>query len=313
MNSDMIVEGELVPVAARLPGSAGSRPTVERLAAAFLLSHQGNTREAYQRDLAHFAAWCARHEVDMLAVTRAHLDAYTEQQRRDGAAPATISRRLSALSGFYAYAVEEGVLARNPAARVRRPKVGDNVQSTGLSKEEAVILLDAAEAHSPRTAVVVQLLLLLGLRVSELCRARVEDLGYERGHRVLTVTRKGGRRQRMVIPPRAIDALERYLAGRDSGPLVATATGRPMDRHAVWRLLRRLARDCLPHLADRLHPHDLRHACATLALDAGAELRDVQDLLGHADPRTTRRYDRARHNLDRSPTYAVAGLLAGRR
>jgi len=67
----------------------------------------------------------------------------------------------------------------------------------------------------------------------------------------------------------------------------------------------------LARVPKHITPHSLRHACATLALDAGAELRDVQDLLGHADPRTTRRYDRARNRLDRSPAYAVAAALAG--
>ena len=68
-------------------------------------------------------------------------------------------------------------------------------------------------------------------------------------------------------------------------------------------------RTAVPEKADTLHPHDLRHAFVTLSLDAGASLRDVQDAAGHADPRTTRRYDRARHNLDRHPTYALAGLI----
>lgn len=334
-----------------LPAHTQARSgAAERLAAAFLLSYEGNTRAAYARDLTDYGRWCQEYDVDILAARRVHLDAYVEHLRRSGVTAATLARRLSALSSFYAYAVDEQVVEHNPAARVRRPKVGENVQSTGLSAAEARVLLTAAERHSARAAVVVNLLLFCGLRVSELCTATVADLSYERGHRVLTVTRKGGRRQKMVIPPRAIDALDRYLAERAKAaqaaaapadaepahaeraqaepahaerteaesaqperagrqPLVATATGRPTDRHAIWRLLRRLAVDALPHLADSLHPHDLRHACATLSLDTGASLRDVQDLLGHQDSRTTRRYDRARHNLDRSPSYALATLL----
>lgn len=281
-----------------------------QLAAAFLLAHQGNTRAAYARDLGDFARWCADHELDPLLLQRVHVDAYAEELRRRGAAASTVRRRLAAVSGFFSYAVDEGAVTRNPAARVRRPATGDNVQSTGLTAAEAATLVRAAGSDGPRSEVVVLLLLLLGLRVSELCRSTIADLGQQRGHRVLTVTRKGGRRQAMVVPPRASAALDRYLAGRVEGPLVTTATGRPLDRHAVWRLVRRLATWAVPHLADRLHPHDLRHTCATLALDAGAPLRDVQDLLGHADPRTTRRYDQARHNLDRSPTHRLAVLLA---
>jgi integrase len=78
---------------------------------------------------------------------------------------------------------------------------------------------------------------------------------------------------------------------------------------AAGTRLRKLARRAVPEKADSIHPHDLRHAFVTLSLDAGASLRDVQDAAGHADPRTTRRYDRARYNLDRHPTYALAGLV----
>lgn len=296
---------------AALPAPTQTQPTTaDRLAAAFLLSHSGRTREAYARDLTHYGNWCAANHIDPLTARRIHVDAYREHLTSSGAAPATIVRRLAAVSGFYSYGLDEGILDHNPAARIRRPKVGDNVQSTGLSTAEAAALLAAAEHHSPRTAAAVNLLLFCGLRVSELVNARVTDLAYERGHRILTITRKGGRRQKMVIPPRATDALTTYLDGRTQGPLIATATGKPVDRHAIWRLLRTLAKDALPHLADTIHPHDLRHACATLALDAGASLRDVQDLLGHQDTRTTRRYDRARHNLDRSPVYALANLIS---
>jgi integrase/recombinase XerD len=89
-----------------------------------------------------------------------------------------------------------------------------------------------------------------------------------------------------------------------------TAGGRRLDEPAAFRMVRRLARAAGLDCADRLSPHSLRHAFVTLALDAGVSLRDVQDAAGHADPRTTRRYDRARHNLDRAATYAVAAHLA---
>jgi len=88
-----------------------------------------------------------------------------------------------------------------------------------------------------------------------------------------------------------------------------TRTGTRWHRTEAWRALRRLAKKAVPEKTGSLHPHDLRHAFVTLSLDSGASLRDVQDAAGHADPRTTRRYDRARHRLDRHPTYALAGLV----
>jgi integrase/recombinase XerD len=87
-----------------------------------------------------------------------------------------------------------------------------------------------------------------------------------------------------------------------------TAGGRQLDRHAASKVIVRLARAA--GISKRITPHSLRHTFVTLALDAGAQLRDVQDAAGHADPRTTRRYDRARNSLDRNPTYAVAAHIA---
>ncbi|HWH02001.1 MAG TPA: tyrosine-type recombinase/integrase, partial [Pilimelia sp.] len=116
-------------------------------------------------------------------------------------------------------------------------------------------------------------------------------------------------------PPGAAAALDAYLAQRAAaqgvpvpalaGPLLVTATGRRLDRHAVFRLVRRLARDAGLPAWQRLSPHSLRHAFATTARAEGVALEDVQDAMGHADPRTTRRYDRDRHNLDRDPGYAI--------
>lgn len=291
--------------------TASEPPPWHAVASGFLLAYAGATRSAYAADLRHYLTWTAALApgTDPLGVSRTHIDTYASDLAAAGLSPATVARRLAALAGFYAYAVDEGQLERSPVTRVRRPAVGEHTTSTGLDRAELSALVAAAESDGPRSLVVVLLLGLNGLRVSEVAGARAEHLGTERGHQVLTITRKGGRTARIPLAPRTATAVQAYLVGRTSGPLLVTRTGAGMDRHAIWRLLRRLARDAVPAKAASIHPHDLRHAFVTLSLDAGASLRDVQDAAGHADPRTTRRYDRARHHLDRHPTYALAGLI----
>lgn len=294
---------------APVPG-AGPRWDASQVAAGFLLGYSGNTRAAYGRDLESWFGFCHTLGVDPLDVTRAHVDAYARQlDEVDHRSPSTVARRLSAIGGFYRWAVNEDLVARNPVAAVRRPKVGTDTVSTGLDRDELAALFGAAAADGPRSQALVLLLGLNGLRISEALRADVGDLGTERGHRVLVITRKGGKRSTVPLAPRTAEAIDAMVGRRKGGPLFMTATGARLDRVAAWRTLRRLARDAVPDKADSLHPHDLRHAFVTLSLDAGASLRDVQDAAGHADPRTTRRYDRARNNLDRHPTYALAGLV----
>lgn len=302
---------DLAPIAPRTLASAGVTPrSAEDVAVAFLLGYGKRTRAAYGDDLRAFFSWCGTVGLEPLDATRAHIDAYIRGCGEIGRlAPATVARRMSALSGFYVYAESEDLVARNPVTHVRRPKVGTETTSTGLSVDELRALLAEAEADGPRTHCLVLLLGLNGLRISEALSTKVEDLSSERGHRVLVVTRKGGRRATVPLAPRTAEAINALVDGRDTGPIFVTRTGRALDRPAAWRTLRRLARDAVPDKANSIHPHDLRHAFVTLALDAGASLRDVQDAAGHSDPRTTRRYDRARHNLDRHPTYALAGLV----
>ena len=126
------------------------------VAVAFLLGYSERTRAAYRDDLGSWFAWCADHGVDPLQATRGHVDAYCRQLAEvDGCSPATIARRLSALSGFYRYALSEELVARNPVAQVRRPKVGTETISTGLDKDELTALLAAAEADGLRTHALV--------------------------------------------------------------------------------------------------------------------------------------------------------------
>ncbi len=281
----------------------------EEVAVRFLLGYdKAHTRSAYQSDLRCFASWCVRIGIDPLAAQRAHLDGYARSLEADGLAASSVARRLSVMSGLFRYAYEEGYVDRNPAAHVRRPRVGDDSPTLGLDLAEARRLLQAAEADGPRDHVLVCLLLLNGLRVSEVCTAHVTDLSSERGHRVLVVARKGGRRDLVPLAPLTLAAVVEHLGERTDGFLVLANDGGQLNRFQATRAIRRLTRAA--GITKHISPHSLRHTAVTLALDAGAPLRDVQDMAGHADPRTTRRYDRARKSLDRHATYTLARYLA---
>src|SRR3954449_11281701 len=287
----------------RLPGTADDDPFL-RLAAAWLVGYPVNTAKAYRRDLESWAAWCVRLGVHPLAAERHHVDAWvrhltTDAQPRTGrpASAATVARKLSALAGFYDFGVHDaGVLTHSPAASVRRPKVSDESQAVGLTADELKRLLAAATAHSTRSAALVSVLTFCGLRISEALGADVRDYRHDSGHRVLKVTRKGGKTARVALAPPVVRALDEYLEERSVGPIFLAANGR--DRYGYKLAYEQLGRLCkAAGLPAGVSPHSLRHSYATESLRLGAALQDVQDALGHADPRTTRRYDRSRHTL----------------
>jgi integrase/recombinase XerD len=303
------LEGQVLP--------ATGRPSLPEMVERWLDSTRSpHTRRAYRRDFEDFALWCSGRGLDPLTVRRGDVDRHVSEMGdtsdgRKAPAASTVARRLAVLSSFYKYAVSEEWVERNPVERVRRPAVSrDDSATAGLTRDEARRLLDAAATDGPRAQALVTLLLLNGLRVSEALDADVTHLGSDRGHRILRITGKGGTAANVPLAPATVAALDAYLAGRTVGPLFATRTGGRLDQPAAFRLIRRLATRAGLANAGRLSPHSLRHTAITVALDAGVPLRDVQDFARHADPRTTRRYDRARHSLDRNATYAVAGFLA---
>ncbi|MDQ1440023.1 MAG: integrase/recombinase XerD [Acidimicrobiaceae bacterium] len=153
------------------------------------------------------------------------------------------------------------------------------------------------------------LLGLLGLRVSEACGNNIEDLAIERGHRTVTVLGKRSKLALIPLPPRVARAVDMAAGERPSGPLLLAQSGLRLNRHAATRIVRRLAKKA--GITKSISPHSLRHSFITAALDAGVPLRDVQIAARHSDPRTTTRYDRARHNLDRHASYIVTAFIAG--
>jgi integrase/recombinase XerD len=329
----VVVAAELLRRAAgELPALVELPAREQLLAAAWLTSlRAARTRRAYFADLRAWLGWLAPRGVDVLAAGRVHVDLWVAGQADTGAEASSIRRRLSALSSFYRYAAGHDLLPGPvPTDGVTRPVVDPDYTATvGLDRDQTRALLAAADTdtgpRAPRTAAVIRLLVTTGLRVDELTAADVADLGIERGHRVIRVIRKGGGKARLVIPPATWSALQTYLDDRAAraglthwselrGPLLATdnhtpAGGRMRQAH-LWELVRRLARTAGLDCWTRLSPHSLRHTAITLALDAGVSLRDVQDYAGHKDPRTTRRYDHTRHNLDRSAAYTLAAYLA---
>jgi integrase/recombinase XerD len=299
----------------RLPGSSTDDPFL-RLAAAWLIGHPTNTATAYRRDLSAWAGWCAQLGTHPLAAERHHVDAWvrhlttTPQPRTNRpASAATVARRLSALSGFYDFGLHEAeVLTHSPVASVRRPRVSDESAAVGLTTEQLQRLLATAATHSPRLAALVAVLTFCGLRISEALGTDLRDYGHDQGHRVLKVVRKGGKSARIPLPPVVVRALDAYLGDRTSGPLFLAAND--ISRYPYTSAYEQLGRLChTAALPPGVSPHSLRHSYATEALRLGAALQDVQDALGHADPRTTCRYDRRRHDLDRSPNYLLATAL----
>lgn len=272
-----------------------------------------NTRDAYRRDATVFLAYLEATGLDLLAVRRPHLDVFARVRQAAGDAPATLNRRLAAVSALYAYAVDDGALQLNPAARVRRAAVdADHSTTAALTRREAEDLLAAAQAHSPRAHALVDLLLSTGVRISEALEAKLSALSTDR----LVITRKGGKTAVIPLPEHTVAAL-RVMAGSTGTELArgdeaerwlfATASGRPWDRTDAAKVLTRLALKA--GLGKRVSPHVLRHTHATLALELGVALHHLKDSLGHTDTRTTRRYDHTRHRLEHSSVHRVGALF----
>jgi site-specific recombinase XerD len=298
-----------------------------------------HTRAAYRHDVTAWLTWCQRRGHDPLTASFPHVNEYARElestvDSRTGrpVTPATVARRLSGLSSWYTFLVRLRAVPANPVVDADRPRVSrDHSATVGLTAAEVDALLAAADRDdgplAARHRAVLVLLADLGLRVGEAVGLDLADLGHERGHRTLRFVGKGGRPRRRALAPGTAAVLDAYLAvrpggtagppadrpGGTAGPLFVTASGARIDRHAVFLLVRRLARAAgIPGWA-KLSPHSLRHAFATTARDEGVPLEDVQDAMGHADPRTTRRYDRDRHNLDRDPAYVIWAARAKRR
>jgi site-specific recombinase XerD len=251
------------------------------------------TVDAYRRDLASFAASLDGFVGD---ATTAQIETWLASLRAGGRAASTVARRLAAVRSYFRHLTLIGTRVDNPAAAVSGPRKPKTVPRT-LSPSEAERLVDVAAGTTPRAMrdqAIVELLYGAGLRVSEavgLVKASVDLDG-----RVVRVVGKGGKERLVPLGRPAAEALRRYMAlgrphldRRHRPDLFLNARGGALTRAGVFLILRRLA-DRAGLEPGRVHPHLLRHSFATHLLEGGADLRSVQEMLGHADVATTERY-----------------------
>ncbi len=254
---------------------------------------------AYRRDVASFfehRGLDLRHEATGLgALTKDDLVAWLAASRRDGAAPASTARRLAGMRGFLRFAVGLGLLAADPSAGLLPTRRPDGLPHV-LGRTTVDRLLASIRGDAPlalRDRALLEALYATGARVEEACGWSLEDLQADR--RVVRCFGKGRKERWVPLGTPAADAIAAWLTrGRPpldrhgSTRLFLSRTGRALDRHRVFRLLRERA--VAAGLAEHLSPHVLRHSFATHLLEGGADLRVVQELLGHASVQTTQIY-----------------------
>lgn len=268
------------------------------------------THDAYSRDLSWWLAYLAARGLDPAHVPASEADLYAGALRAAGLAASTRARRISAASSWSRYLARYGEAA-DPFAGMDRPKAPRHSTTRGLSRDELTRMLDHARRYeSARTYAILAVLIVTACRASSLIGADLAGYGSDRGHRTLDAPVKGGQTKRWVLPPLACDAIDTYLAERGTapGPLFISSRGRRLTQPYLHEMVNRVARAAGVPFPISLH--GIRHSVITALLSQGTPLHIVQDLAGHADPRTTRRYDRAAGELDRSPAYDIGRQFA---
>jgi integrase/recombinase XerD len=266
-----------------------------------------NTRAAYGADLAAFFRFLGQQGlVSAHGAERRHIVEFLDAERQRGLAAATLARRLVTLKVFFGWLQAEGVLDRNAAEALLAPKTWRNLPDT-LTPAAVEQLLAAAAGEGRfacRDRALLELLYACGLRVSEAADLRIEDLHLDEGF--IRCTGKGDRQRVVPLGSAAVAAIRRYLAearpalagDRNDEHLFLSRFGRRLSRQMVWRLVGRYGRAAMTRGA--VHPHVLRHCFASHLLANGAQLRAIQEMLGHADIATTQIY-----------THVDAGRLLG--
>lgn len=260
-----------------------------------------HTVDNYLRDIRRLATYAVTKgagEGGPAALTAAQLREFVYALKDLGLAPATIRRQISAIRTYYRFLVGESHAARDPSERLESPK-GWRTLPTVLTVAEVERLLAAPNTDEPlaiRDRALLEFAYATGARVSELVAVKLPDILYEEG--LARVFGKGGKERLVPVGRRALGAVSLYAReirptldrgkGRGGGVLFLNARGTPLSRVGAWTVIKRMA--ARAGLTKRVTPHTLRHTFATHLLEGGADLRAVQEMLGHADLSTTQLY-----------------------
>jgi integrase/recombinase XerD len=260
-----------------------------------------NTLAAYRRDLAGYTAWLRERGSSLRAVDRGELDTFVQQRRATGAAASSVARQLAAIRMLHRFMVEEELRRDDPTADVEGVRVPAGIPHP-LTEAQVDALLASVVGTDPaslRDSALIEFLYATGARISEACGLSLADI--DRDNRVVRLFGKGSKERIVPFGRSAAAAMDTWLAdGRqhlepvrwarrgDQEAVFLNTRGARLSRQAAWAVVRKYGE--LTGLADLLSPHVLRHSCATHLLDHGADLRIVQEMLGHASVSTTQVY-----------------------
>jgi integrase/recombinase XerD len=283
---------------------AGDLPIEAEEFLSWLASERGrsvNTLKAYRRDLGMYTTWLGEHGADLHTVDRAMLDRYVNERRSAGAAPSSVARQLAAVRMLHRFMLDDGTRKDDPTADVEGVKVPSGIPHP-LSEEEVDRLLGAVtgvDAVAMRDRALLEFLYATGARISEACGLSLGDIDFDQ--RLVRLFGKGAKERIVPVGRSSVAAMEQWLHGGrpalepaiwktrdDQMAIFLNTRGARLSRQAAWAVVRKYGE--ATGLADRLSPHVLRHSCATHLLDHGADLRIVQEMLGHASISTTQVY-----------------------
>lgn len=255
-----------------------------------------NTARAYATDLRDYLSWAARAGVDPIEVGYRRFRRYLAELDAAGYTRRTAARRVSAIRTFFAYLNARGVTANNPAAASATPKARHPLprKTAADALDRLLSVCDVSDAAGQRDQAFLELLYASGARISEVAGLKVADV--DLSARQVTLFGKGSKQRVVPLHQTAAAAVRSYVEGGrvsllTSGPqeaLFVSRRGRPMSADSLRRVFKRRAAQA--GLDPSLHPHDIRHAFATDLVEGGADLRSVQELLGHASLSTTQVY-----------------------
>lgn len=280
-----------------------------------------NTRRAYRNDVRQFMAFVGiEQSSEFRIVTRSHVIAWRKTLDAQKLSPASIRRKLSALSDLFQFLCSKNAISINPVHGVKRPTEGANQGKTpAISDDQARALLaapDPSTLKGKRDRAILAVLLYHGLRRAELCALKVQDMVARRGVMTLTVHGKRGKIRYLPVHPKALSLVLDYLesAGHAQDPSGAmfrpirttdACPDKPLTSASVYRNVVMHYAQNVGIAIDCFGPHALRATAATNALENGADIAKVQEWLGHSDISTTRLYDRRLSKPEDSPTFKV--------